>query len=151
MAFTRLVSSIIRGGQDGAIRSLPEVGVRLNDRGELTFDKQQFEQALAANPEAVKDFFLNETNGFSKRAREVSDSLASIQNGSLLARNNALQQTIEQNAGRIAAMDIRLESQRNRLLQQFYGMEQAIAKLQQNMNAINQIQVISPQSIRGGR
>lgn len=151
MAFTRLVSSIIRGGQEGAIRSLPEVGVRLNDRGQLTFDQQQFEQALAANPEAVRDFFLNENNGFAKRAREVTDGLTSIQNGSLLARNNALQQTIEQNAGRIAAMDVRLENQRTRLLKQFYGMEQAIAKLQQNMTAVNQIQMITPQSIRGGR
>lgn len=149
-AFNRLVSSTIRPGQSGVIRSLPEIGARLNDRGRLVFDKQQFEQAMAANPESVKDFFMNTTNGFSKRAKEITDSLASVQNGALLARNNALQQTIEQNTSRIASMDIRLERQRNRLLQQFYGMEQAISKLQSNMSAINQLQVISQQSSRSG-
>lgn len=143
MAFTRLMSSSSRSNQAGAIRSLPEIGVRLNESGKLTFDKQQFEQVRAANPQAVKEFFVNESNGFSKRAKDVSDSLAGVQNGTLLARNNALQQSIDQNASRIASMDIRLEQQRNRLLQQFYGLEQAISKLQSNMTAINQLQVIS--------
>lgn len=147
-AFTRLVSSSIRTGQAGSIRSLPEIGVRLNDRGRLTFDKEQFDQAIASNPEAVRDFFTNSTNGFSKRAREVSDSLASVQSGALLARNNSIQQSIEQNTGRIASMDVRLERQRARLLQQFFGMEQAIAKLQRNLTAINQLQIIPPQTTR---
>jgi flagellar hook-associated protein 2 len=147
-AFTRLVSSSIRTGQSGSLRSLPEIGVRLNDRGRLTFDKEQFDRTLAANPEAVQDFFTNSINGFSKRAREVSDSLASVQSGALLARNNSIQQSIEQNTGRIASMDVRLERQRARLLQQFFGMEQAIAKLQRNLTAINQLQIIPPQTTR---
>jgi flagellar hook-associated protein 2 len=142
IGFTRLFSSAIRSGSSGAIRSLPEVGISLNESGKLTFNKEQFERLLAENPEAVKDFFANETNGFSKKAKEVADSLAGVESGALLARNNALQQTIEQNASRIAAMDLRLERQRERLLQQFIGMEQAIARLQNNLSALNQLQAI---------
>jgi flagellar hook-associated protein 2 len=143
LAYSRLFTSSIRSGPPGTIQSLPELGIKLNDRGKLTFDKQQFESALAENPEAVKDFFSNQTNGFSQRAKAVSDSLASVESGALLQRTNALQQNIEQNASRISAMDLRLERQRNRLLSQFYSMEQAISRLQRNMTSVNQLQSLA--------
>lgn len=143
VAYSRLFTSSIRSGPAGTIQALPELGIKLNDRGKLTFDRQQFESALAENPEAVKDFFSNESNGFARRAKSVSDSLASVENGSLLQRTNALQQNIEQNASRISAMDLRLERQRNRLLNQFYSMEQAISRLQRNMTSINQLQSLA--------
>ncbi len=142
MSLSRLVSNTIRSGTGNTIRSLPEIGVSLNESGKLSFDKEAFSKALAENPDAIRDFFLNETDGFSKKAKEVSDSLAGVKNGALLARNNTLQQTIDQNTTRISAMDLRLERQRQRLLLQFYGMEQAIAKLQTNLTAVNQIQAV---------
>ncbi|MBX3421467.1 MAG: flagellar filament capping protein FliD [Pirellulaceae bacterium] len=150
LAYSRLLTGSIRSGSGGAIQSLPELGIRLNDRGRLTFDKQQFEQVLENNPGAVQDFFTNTENGFARRAKAVADSLASIESGSLLARNNSLQQTIEQNATRIQSMDLRLDRERTRLLQQFYNMEQAISRLQSNMTSVNQLQSLA-QSLRSNR
>jgi flagellar hook-associated protein 2 len=138
-----LLTTNIRGGAAGTVRSLSELGVKLTETGKLSFDKDKFEAALQANPEAVKDFFTNEQNGFAKKAKDVSDSLAGIDNGSLLARNQSLQTNIEQNLARIEGLDLRLSRQRTRLTNQFYAMEQAISKLQQNMTSINSIQNLS--------
>ncbi len=139
-AYSRLLTSPLRSGSNGAIRSLPELGVKMGDNGKLTFDKSQFTKALEANPTAVKDFFTNETTGFAKKAKDVSDALAGVDNGALISRNKALQNTIEANNARLEAMDTRLEKQRTRLLNQFYAMEKAISKLQANSNSIASIQ-----------
>ncbi|MFO0943515.1 MAG: flagellar filament capping protein FliD, partial [Pirellulales bacterium] len=150
-AYSRLLTAPIRSGANGAIRSLPELGVKMGDNGKLTFDKAQFTKALDANPSAVKDFFTNETNGFAKKAKDVSDSLAGVDNGALISRNKALQTTIESNNSRISSMDTILDKQRTRLLNQFYAMETTISKLQANMNSISSIQSLSSTTTRSSR
>ena len=147
--YSRLFTAIVRRSGTGAIQSLPELGVRLNERGQMTFDRQQFERALTNNPQAVKEFFTDPVDGFATRAKAMADSLAGVENGSLLARNNALQQNIEQNAARIEAMDLRLERERDRLLRQFDAMEQAIARMQRQMTSISQLQPLAPMSRSG--
>jgi flagellar hook-associated protein 2 len=82
--------------------------------------------------------------GFSAKARQVADSLAAVGTGALLNRTSTLNNQIEQNNERVASMDLRLDRQRNRLLKQFYDMELTIARLQQNLSALNQLQVIPP-------
>jgi flagellar hook-associated protein 2 len=141
-AYSRLLTTPIRRGPAGTIESLPELGVKLGENGKLTFDRDQFNRVQADNPEAVKDFFTNTTNGFSKRAKQVADQLAGVESGALLARNNTLQANIENNSSRIAAFDVRLEKERNRLLRQFYAMEQAISRLQNNLSSISRIQSV---------
>ena len=48
------------------------------------------------------------------------------------------------NQERIEYFDGRLERERTLLLRQFYGMEEAIGKLQLNMNAIAALQPLPP-------
>lgn len=142
MAFGRFFSGTFRGA--GSIRSLAQLGIRLNETGKLEFNKTKFEAALAADPEAVQEFFTKESSGFSAKAKAVADSLAGVESGALLNQSNSLQSQIEQNSQRIDTLTTRLDKQRERLLKQFYGMETAIAKLQQNLTALNQLQVIPP-------
>jgi flagellar hook-associated protein 2 len=147
-AYSRLLTASIRSGATGTIRSLTELGLKLTETGKLSLDKEKLQAAVSANPAAVQDFFTNTTNGFSKQAKGVSDSLAGVENGTLISRNKSLQTTIEQNANRISGLDLRLSKQRERLLKQFYGMEQAISKLQQSVSSINSIQNLSASSSR---
>jgi flagellar hook-associated protein 2 len=147
-AFSRLFTTTIRGGSGGAIRSLPELGVKLDQAGKLSLDTQQLQKAIDNNPEAVKDFFTNETNGFSVKAKAVADSLAGVEGGSLLEKNKSLQTTIEQNNARLAKLDDSLAKQRTRLLNQFYAMETAISKIQSNLTSVGQIQNLFTNSNR---
>ncbi len=142
LAFGRLFSGSFVGV--GSIRSLGQIGIRLNDDGKLAFDKSKFNAVYAEDPAAVKDFFTTENSGFSARSKAAADSLAGVENGALLNRTDVLNTKIEQNSRRIETFNVRLDRQRTRLLNQFYNMETAIAKLQQNLSSLNQLQVIPP-------
>ena len=78
------------------------------------------------------------------KAKALADSLAGIESGALLNKSNSLQAKIEQSGKRVDSMNTRLDKQRERLLKQFYNMESAVAKLQKNLTAINQLQIIPP-------
>lgn len=142
LAYGKFFSSNFRGA--GSIGSLGQLGIRLNETGKLEFDKSKFDAALAADSAAVEEFFTAEDTGFSARAKQLADSLAGTENGALLNRTNSLQTQIEQSSQRIESFNTRLDKQRERLLKQFYNMETAIAKLQQNLTALDQLQIIPP-------
>lgn len=142
ITYGRFLSSVHRGV--GPVNSLAQIGVKLNEQGKLEFDQAKFDAALAADPSAVQEFFSAEKTGFSTKAKAVADSLAGIDTGALLNSSNSLQTKIEQNSKRIDSMNVRLDKQRERLLKQFYAMESAVAKLQQNLTALNQLQIIPP-------
>lgn len=138
IAFTQLFSG--RHSTGSSIRSVSEIGVSFNDQGKLEFDKDKFLQAYNRDPDAVKTFFSAETKGFSVKAKAVADSLAGTKGGTLIQRNTTLQTTIEFNAKRIDEWTSRLDTQRTRMLTQFYAMETAISKSQNNLSIINNIQ-----------
>ncbi|RMF44959.1 MAG: hypothetical protein D6753_01345, partial [Planctomycetota bacterium] len=118
--------------------------IRLNDQGRLEFDRSKFSAQYDLDPAAVKTFFTAEDVGFSARAKAVADSLAGVENGALLQRSNTLTTQIETNSKRISALETRLNKQRERLLTQFYNMETTIARIQQDLSALNQLQIIPP-------
>ncbi len=128
----------------GSINNLGQLGINFDDKGKLSLDKQKLSEVLASDPGAVRDFFTTEDFGFSAQAKKVAERLAGISNGTLLSKNNALQRQIEQNITRLEAFDVRLDRQRTRLLTQFYNMETAIGKLQNNQTALDQLQIIPP-------
>lgn len=138
IAFTQLFSG--KHSTGSSIRSVSELGVSFTDQGKLQFDKDRFLKAYERDPEAVKTFFSAETKGFSVKAKAVADSLAGTKGGSLIQRNTTLQTTIEFNAKRIDEWNTRLDTQRTRMLTQFYAMETAISKSQNNLSIINNIQ-----------
>ena len=142
MAYGNFLSGSLVGA--GPIKSLGQLGISLDDKGKLTFDQPKFQAALAADPAAVEEFFTKEDTGFSAKAKALADGLAGIDNGALLSKSNSLQVQIEQNGKRVESFDIRLDKQRERMLKQFYNMETAIAKLQSNLSALNQMQIIPP-------
>ncbi|GIW96685.1 MAG: hypothetical protein KatS3mg111_0018 [Pirellulaceae bacterium] len=140
--FSRLITGTFPGA--GPIRSLVQLGIRLNDQGRLEFDEDKFTAQYNADPDAVKEFFTAEDFGFSARARAVADSLAGVEGGSLLQRSNTLSAQIDANSARIETLQTRLDKQRERLLLEFYNMETTIARIQQNLSALDQLQIIPP-------
>ncbi len=142
MAYGRFLTGSQSGS--GTIKSLGQLGISLNDQGKLEFDQTKFGAVLNADPTAVQEFFTNEDKGFSVKAKALADSLAGIKSGALLNGSNSLQAKIEQSGKRIDSMNTRLDKQRERMLKQFYNMETAVAKLQKNLTALNQLQIIPP-------
>ncbi len=144
LAFGKLFTGQINGA--GSIKSITQLGVRINEQGKLEFDESKLNAALEKDAESVKEFFTKENTGFSARAKVLADSLAGTKSGALIARTQSLQSKIDQNNRRVDDFAVRLDKQRNRLLTQFYNMELAISKNQENLKKISSIQIISPNS-----
>ena len=123
----------------GSIRSVAELGLSFNDQGKLEFDKTRFEKRLSDDPQAVRDFFSKEKTGFAARAKTMIDSLSGENNSALISKNLSLQSKIEQNDSRIAFLTSRLDKQRERLLNSFYKMEEAIQKIQSSQSSISSL------------
>lgn len=141
LAYGKLFTGQLNG--NGSIKSISQLGVRLNDQGRLEFDETKLNTALAADPAAVQAFFTNEKTGFAAKAKEVADTLAGTKNGALLGRTQAIQAKIDQNNSRIDHFTTLLDKQRTRLLNTFYNLETSISKIRNNLNAIGSITALT--------
>ncbi|WP_153556793.1 flagellar filament capping protein FliD [Roseimaritima sediminicola] len=139
--YSRLLSGVMRG--NGDIRSLAEVGLRLNDKGQMELDEKKLTARLEEDVAAVEQFFTTEETGAAAKLSALADRLVGVDNGMLLSRTTALSSRIERNSERIDALNTRLENERERLLKQFYDMEAAISKLQSNQQYVTGIQPLS--------
>ena len=135
--FSTLFSSRVVAGN--SIRSIAELGIKFNDQGKLEFDKTRFNNRLADDPGAVREFFSKEKTGFSARAKSMIDNISGENNSSLISKNSAIQSKIEQNESRISFLNDRLDKQRERLLNQFYKMEEAIQKIRSSSSAVSSL------------
>jgi flagellar hook-associated protein 2 len=141
MAFSQLFAGSQSG--NGSIRSIAELGISYNSQGKLEFNKQRLDAALKRDPEAVKNFLSATNTGFSAKAKAVADTLTGIKGGVLLQSTTTLQTKIELNSSRVESLNKRLDSERTRMLKQFYAMESAIAKIQSNLSSIGKIAPIA--------
>ena len=132
----------------GSFETLAEIGITVDDKGKLQLDKSELQQAFADNPSGLQTFFGDKTNGVVAKFTEVIDRLAEGDNSLLTNRNDALQATIESNEKRIERFNESLDRQRERMLLQFFQLEEVIAKLQQGLSALQSLTPLEPLSIR---
>ncbi|MEM9185030.1 MAG: flagellar filament capping protein FliD [Planctomycetota bacterium] len=137
----RLVSGQILSGVK--FGSLESVGVSLGSDGKLSVDGTKLRAAYAEDPSGVEALFTDDTEGFVTKLTDTIDSLAGDDNSLLSSRSDALNRTIEVNDARIADMTASLEVERNRLLLEFIQLEETIALLQTNLDALGGIQDFS--------
>jgi flagellar hook-associated protein 2 len=119
------------------------IGLALDQEGALSLDGTKLKEAIASNREAVEAFLTTKDTGFVARVDKAIESIAGANNGLLITRTTTLNNQIDRNATRIESMNRRLEVERVRLLKQFFGMEEAIAKLQTSQKYVSSIQTIS--------
>ena len=153
---TRLATGTFK--KVGNLSNLRDLGITYDYEAEkLEFDETKFQEVLAADPEAVAEFFYKSTTidlgngetettetGISVQFQKVTDRLAGIDNSVLLNRNNTLQRQIEIFNERIDLKNARLESQQTRLLTMFYKMEETLSRLQESQTALGAMQIIPP-------
>lgn len=139
---SKALSGRYRGA--GGLGSLAEIGLTLDNRGELQFDESRFQTAYSGNPEAIRALFSTESVGFVDRLDKVIEGLADDDNAVLIGKLDSITRTLGANEARIEFLNARLEASRQRLLAQFNRMEEAIAKLQTSQSALNALQPIAP-------
>lgn len=135
----RLFSGSIPGA-GGTLRRWSDVGVRIRD-GELQFDETKFRQAFENNPEAVAEFFTAETGGAGEYLKQQLEAITG--EGGLLKRaEGTLNSKRESLSSRVTDLTERLDRKRDRLTRQFLAMEEALAAMQSQQNALSQMSFV---------
>ncbi|MAI74011.1 MAG: flagellar hook protein FliD [Rhodopirellula sp.] len=139
--YSRLLSGRIVGAGD--LKSIGQVGLGFTDTGKLELSNSKLQKAIENGPQHVEEFFSTGDSGLAAKLDSLAESLAGQTNGMLMNRSETLSTQIAFNNDRIESLNARLENERERLLRQYYSMEQAIAKIQSNQQAISRIAPIS--------
>ena len=132
----------------GKIQSLEQLGVSLDDKGKLQFDKAKLTKAIDTNLTDIQNYLTREKTGFAARAKVVLDTVVGEKGSVLVNRSKTLQKTIEISTSRSDALTVRLEREKERLTKQFYDLETNIAKIRNNGSALNQLGITTTNSNR---
>jgi flagellar hook-associated protein 2 len=147
-------------GVSSQYQYLFQVGIRVGNKGEISFDQTKFEQAYASDPEGVTNLFAAfeastspseeilpgvtvqrteqnvTTRGFGDIFDSLADDLTNSIDGMVTLAGNSFRDQIEFANKRVGEFDLRLESKRRRLESQFAAMEAALARLQGQSNSL---------------
>lgn len=132
---------------NAAFRRLSELGIRY-DGTALTFDETKLQDAIAADPEAVADFFTDPDNGVTTWMKDQineitqSDGLIGRRADALDRRKSALNDRIDQ-------LNELLDRKRERLTRQFNAMESAISQLQAQQSSLDQLSSLAASAKSG--
>lgn len=143
--YGRLLTSPIRGGN---IQSLNQIGVRIDETGKMKVDESKLKDALKTDPEGVEQFFnrkdpTTEKNiGMVGQLSNLADRYAGTKSGMLINKSITLSTQLERNGERVNQMNTRLDAQRERLLKNYYDMEEAIGKIRSNSSYADNISYI---------
>ena len=148
-------------GLSGPYRSLQDLGVSIDGEGRLSFEAEAFTEALAVDRQGVEALLsatLDEENaeldgeseaieGLGPRLDKLLENWLSPE-GRLQTIQNGIIDRLQRNDDSIAALQTRIQAERERLLREFYVMEQTLARLQSQSNALAGL-VVLPQSSPG--
>jgi flagellar hook-associated protein 2 len=144
---------------------LVDVGIKVGSGGHLALDSDRFRDALAQDPAGVEALFAarvqtddsdidlghgvhvnnpHSGNSFSSLGvmgifEQMATRYIDNVDGVLTLQSKGLDDQIKLQNGRIADMDVRLDTKRQVLEAQFQAMEQAIGKLQTQQSALGSI------------
>jgi flagellar hook-associated protein 2 len=130
----QLITSAVR--EDGSVRTLADLGVKTERNGSLSLDPAVLGKALVRDPRALDELFTTAEAGIAARMDELVDRY--IDTGGILAsRKQSLQGRISDLDDEIGTMETRIETYRERLLQQFTAMENVVAGLRSMGNYLD--------------
>jgi flagellar hook-associated protein 2 len=139
----------------GAVQTLADLNVSLQDDGTLALDKLAFQSKFAdmvdANPEAANQIFTDSTKGLGALVtklvdRQVEGSTVTLPDGKKLfvdgalnAETKLLQDNIKTLDSTVATWQVRLDQERARLTASFTAMESIISRLNDSSTYLNQL------------
>lgn len=123
-------------GTSGNYRTLTSLGISMTGSGTLQLDAARFNQALAADPEAVGAVFSSESGVAVRMAEFVDERLSS--DGEFAARDERIgtqRRRLDQDR---VALEARMQVIQQRYLKQFTAMDAMLAQLQSTSSYLAQ-------------
>lgn len=121
-------------GLSGDYSLLADVGIETTQNGLIEVDKTALKEALAADPDAVADLFIDNTDNstegiFAQLEAEIA-TFTTSSTGTLTQRISGIANEISDIDDRIIRVEERLDRYSTQLRRQFTAMEQAVSNLQ---------------------
>jgi flagellar hook-associated protein 2 len=116
----------------GTVRTLADMGVKLQNDGTLTLDTTTFNKVLTRDPDAVNAIFNSASTGMSDKLTALSNQYTNSFSGQLVQRTTSLQKTIKDIATRNQQLQDHVDNYKLQLQRQFANMESLIS----NYNSI---------------
>ncbi|ADH85000.1 flagellar filament capping protein FliD [Desulfurivibrio alkaliphilus] len=130
-----LMTATYQGDESGAIRNMFDLGLEFQRDGSIVLNEEMLDEALAANPQAVRDFMLGdfkrEAPGFADRLQDRLGSIASYGGQISTERNSA--------EDRIRDLETRIESERERLDRRYAVLTRQFIELDSYMSRMTQM------------
>lgn len=136
-AFSSLINGKLYGGSENGLRRLSDFGLTLGDDGKLSIDSSKLQSALDTNPNAVKNFFLDSTNGFAKTLKTTVESFTNGTTGKFTLATESLQNQADGIGSRIDRLNSLLDGRKSQLLNTFSQLESTLSKLKSQQSALS--------------
>jgi len=137
------LGSVVAGvapGTSGKYTTLASVGIKLGADGTLTMDSVKFDEAMAADADAVRRIFVTDTatgaDGLMKKVMAGVDGLLQGNGARLQARIDTLASQSKRLEDTRTRMETRLVAYEEQLKKQFLNMDQLISKYKTMSSAI---------------
>ncbi len=132
--------SIVGGSVDTGNQSfamLAQIGIESDRDGKLTFNKSEFEEALASDEQAVASLFSLEGAGIANRVQDQIDVYTDSVDGLIKTRQDGFDRLIKDITRQIERSEDRLERTEAGLKQKFANLEGLLARLQGQGNSLS--------------
>jgi len=154
-------------GTQGQFSFMFEIGIQVGSGGQIDFDKDRFREAYEEDPAAVEELvaafelgprdpvevgetgvFIDATEdsflqqGIAELVEKLMDDLTNSVDGTLKRKGDTFQTQIDLQNDRITQFDRILDNKRIKLQRQFLAMEQALAGLNGQQQALSGLQNI---------
>lgn len=134
-------------GIDSSVNSLSNLGIEVQESGQLEFNSSTFTSAMESNPSDVTNFFTQETSGsegLAVKFESFLDGYLDNNDGILAAKEDGYNNSISRMDNNIEAIERRLEMRENNLRQQFINLEELMANFTSTSSYLsNQLSVLS--------
>lgn len=121
-----------------------QVGISIGANNTLQFDEERFRQAYSENPQQVEALFTTEDVGLGHVMKDTLDDLTRDFDGLISERSSLLDDQQQILNDRIEDLNFLLDAKRSRLEAEFVAMETALANLQGQQTALNQLAALVP-------
>jgi len=141
----RMLSSSV-DGLDASVNSLSNLGIEMQDSGQLKFTSETFSSAMDSNTSDITSFFSQETTGAEGFAVKFETLLAGYldSDGILAAKEDGYNSSISRMDDNIESIERRLVTRENNLRQQYINLEELMSGFMSTSSYMsNQLSVLS--------
>lgn len=134
-----IVGSEVTGTGNPAYQLLSQLGIKSDTAGKLTFERSKFEQALAADEQAVAAVFTQATGGVAVRLLGQIDAYTDSVEGLLKTRTDTYDRQVKDTQTRIDQAERRLSLFETQLEAKYANLESLLSRLQSQGSSLGAI------------